>query len=87
MAKIRNFVFAAVVAVLVFAAILFLFSATSVIESFQLFQHDSQGGSALFLLEVVLALIAGGLAGLLCLHRLCSGWHADSDETTRTASG
>jgi len=72
-AKLRKPVLAVLFAAAFFAGLMFLFSGTSVIESFQLYPHDEQGGDALFLIEVILALISAAMGGLLFYHRLASG--------------
>ena len=57
MALLRTMLVSASLAALAFIAILFVFSAVSVLRTFELYPHDS---SALFLIEVVLS-DAGGL--------------------------
>jgi ethanolamine transporter EutH len=70
---LRNVVLSVLFAVGILVAIGFIFTTTSVIESFQLYEHDVEGGFALALLELVLALLAAAVGGLLCFHRLCHG--------------
>ncbi len=73
MITFRRLLVSALFAAMIFAAVLFVFSTTSVLEAFQLVPHDDGGGFALYLIEVVLAFIAASVGGLLCLHRLSFG--------------
>jgi hypothetical protein len=66
MALLRAMLVSASLAVLAFMAILFVFSAVSVLRAFELYPHDS---SALFLIEVVLALLAASTVGVLYAHQ------------------
>lgn len=73
MITLRKVVLSVLFAAAIFAGVLFVFSTTSVLETFQVFPHDAGGGFALYLIEVVLAFIAASVGGLLCLHRLSFG--------------
>jgi len=65
-ALLRAMLVSASLAALAFVAILFVFSAASVLCTFELYPHDS---SALFLLELVLALLAASTVGVLYAHQ------------------
>ena len=73
MKTVGNIVLSLLLAAAILAGIVFLFSATSVIESFQLYARDVEGGFALSLIELVLAVLAAAVGGLLCFHRLQYG--------------
>ena len=66
MALLRAMLASASLAALAFIAILFVFSAVSVLCTFELYPHD---GSALFLIELVLALLAAYTVGVLYAHQ------------------
>ncbi len=66
MALLRAMLVSASLAALALAAILLVFSAASVLRTFELYPHDS---SALFLIELVLALLAAATVGLLYAHQ------------------
>ena len=75
MSRVRNPVLAVLFAAAIFAGLMFLFSSTSVLETFQLYPHDAQGGSALYFIEVVLACITAAIGGLVFYHRIsCGSW-------------
>ena len=74
MAIFPKLLLSALFAAATFFAIIFIFTTTSIIESFQLYPHDATGGLALFLIEVVIAFTAASVGGLLCMHRLCFGY-------------
>ena len=65
-ALLRALLVSALLAALAFTAILFVFSAVSVLRTFELYPHDS---SALFLIVVVLALLAASTVGVLYVHQ------------------
>ena len=66
MELLRTMLASASLAALAFVAILFVFSAVSVLRTFELYPHDS---SALFLIELVLALLAASTVGVLYAHQ------------------
>jgi hypothetical protein len=66
MALLRAMLVSASLAALALVAILLVFSAASVLRTFELYPHDS---SALFLIELVLALLAASTVGLLYAHQ------------------
>lgn len=68
-----NIVLSLLLTAAILAGIAFLFSATSVIESFQLYARDVEGGFALALIELVLGVLTAAAGGLLCFHRLQYG--------------
>jgi hypothetical protein len=65
-ALLRVLLASASLAALAFIAILFVFSAVSVLSAFELYPHDS---SALYLIELVLALLAASTVGVLYVHQ------------------
>jgi hypothetical protein len=65
-ALLRAMLASASLAALAFIAILFVFSAVSVLGAFELYPHDS---SALYLIELVLALLAASTVGVLYVHQ------------------
>jgi hypothetical protein len=65
-ALLRAMLVSVSLAVLALIAILLVFSAVSVLRTFELYPHDS---SALFLIEVVLALLAASTVGVLYAHQ------------------
>lgn len=73
MGKLRQLVLALLFGAGIFGIIVFLFAATSVLQSFQLFPQDSGGGFSLFLIELVVGFFAASIAGLVLLHRLSAG--------------
>lgn len=66
MARLRAVLVSASLAVLALIAILFVFSAVSILRTFELYPHDS---SALYLIEVVLALLVASTVGVLYAHQ------------------
>jgi hypothetical protein len=66
MALLRVMLVSVSLTTLTFLAILFVFSAASVLCTFELYPHDS---AALFFIEVVLALLAASTAGVLYAHQ------------------
>ena len=66
MALLRAMLVSTWLATLTFLAILFVFSAASVLCTFELYPHDS---FALFLIEMVLALLAASTVGVLYAHQ------------------
>ncbi len=66
MARLRVVLVSASLAVLALIALLFVFSAVSVFRTFELYPRDS---SALYLIEVVLALLAAATVGVLYAHQ------------------
>jgi hypothetical protein len=65
-ARLRAVLVSASLAVLALIAILFVFSAVSVLRTFELYPRDS---SAWYLIEVVLALLVASTVGVLYAHQ------------------
>jgi hypothetical protein len=65
-ALLRAMLASASLAALAFIEILFVFSAVSVLSAFELYPHDS---SALYLIELVLALLAASTVGVMYAHQ------------------
>jgi hypothetical protein len=66
---IRMLLFSFIAGGIAFATVLFLFCTVSVLEDFQVYPHAG-ASFPLFLVEVVLALLSAGIAGLICAQRL-----------------
>jgi uncharacterized BrkB/YihY/UPF0761 family membrane protein len=57
----------------ILAGIVFMIVATSILENFQVFPHDADGGCALLMIEMVIAFFAASVVGLLCFRRVHFG--------------
>ena len=68
--KFRRLVLSALVAIAAFVAIEWIFAAASILQDFQLYPRDAEGGISLFLIEMVMAFFAAATAGIFCLGRL-----------------
>jgi len=77
----RNITLSALVAAASFLGVVFVLVSTSIIQDFRIYPRDSDGGFALFLIELVCAFLASSVAGLLCLQRLLSGCSHQNDHS------
>ena len=75
--RLKAFALSALTAGASFFAVVFILVCTSIIQRFQVYPRDGEGGFALFLIELVVGFLTASVVGLICLHHF-SGGHASS---------